>query len=74
MKKYKSYILGGCMVVLILLIWQLASETGIFGKYEISRGKLMLPSPVFVIKRMVELLFNGYLLIHIWIKIGRAHV
>ena len=68
MKKYKSYILGGCMVVLILLIWQLASETGIFGKYEISRGKLMLPSPVFVIKRMVELLFNGYLLIHIWIS------
>ena len=48
MKKYKSYILGGCMVVLILLIWQLASETGIFGKYEISRGKLMLPSPVFI--------------------------
>lgn len=72
MKKYKSYILGGCMVVLILLIWQLASETGIFGKYEISRGKLMLPSPVFVIKRMVELLFNGYLLSHIWISFKRV--
>ena len=67
MKKYKSYILGGSMVLIVLVLWQTASDTGLFGKYEISRGKLMLPSPLFVFQRFWELLWNGYLLKHIWV-------
>ena len=74
MRKYKSYILGGSMVLLVLLIWQIASDTGIFGKYDINRGRLMLPSPVFVFKRMVELTLNGYLLRHIWISFKRVMI
>ncbi|MCI9633169.1 MAG: ABC transporter permease [Ruminococcus sp.] len=72
MKKYKSYFLGGCMVVLVLLLWQLASDTGLFGKYDINRGRLMFPSPVFVLQRMIELIGNGYLLKHIWISFKRV--
>lgn len=71
-KRYKSYILGGRMVVLVLLLWQIASDTGVFGKYEISRGKLMFPSPVFVAQRMAELIGNGYLPEHIWISFKRV--
>ena len=56
MKKYKSYILGGSMILLLLLVLQVASDTGIFGKYDIDRGKLMLPSPVFVFVRLIELI------------------
>ncbi len=72
MKKYKSYILGGSMILLLLLVWQVASDTGIFGKYDIDRGKLMLPSPVFVFVRLIELITNGYLLKHIWISFKRV--
>jgi len=71
-KKYKSYFLGGCMVVLVLLLWQLASETGLFGKYDVSRAKLMFPSPVFVFQRMIELTGNGYLPKHILISFKRV--
>lgn len=74
MKKNKSIILGGCMILLVLLLWQIASDTGIFGKYDIDRGRLMLPSPLFVFKRMIELLLNGYLLEHIWISFKRVMV
>lgn len=74
MKKYKSYILGGSMVLLVLLLWQVASDTGLFGKYDISKGRLMLPSPVFVFQRMLEITLNGYLLKHIWISFKRVMV
>lgn len=72
MKKYKPYILGGSMVLIMLLLWQIASDTGVFWKYDINRGKLVLPSPVFVVKRMLELITNGFLLKHIGISFKRV--
>lgn len=72
MKKYKSYIMGGTMVLLVIIVWQVASDTGLFGKYDVSRGKLMLPGPIFVFRRMMELMLNGYLLEHIWISFKRV--
>ena len=72
MKKYKSYILGGIMILLVIILWEAASDTGLFGKYDVSRGKLMLPSPIFVFQRMIELILNGYLLKHIWISFKRV--
>ncbi len=74
MKKYKSYILGGIMLSLVIILWQIASDTGLFGKYDVNRGKLILPSPVFVIQRMIELIVNGYLFKHIWISFKRVIV
>ena len=61
-------------MLIVLVLWQTASDTGLFGKYEISRGKLMLPSPLFVFQRFWELLWNGYLLKHIWISFKRVMV
>lgn len=72
MKKYKPYLLGGCMVILVLLLWQAASDTGLFGKYDVSRGRLMFPSPLFVFQRMIELIGNGYLPKHVWISLKRV--
>lgn len=62
------------MILLVILLWQIASDTGLFGKYDVNRGKLMLPSPVFVFRRMIELILNGYLLKHIWISFKRVMI
>ncbi len=72
MKKYKPYILGGVMILVVITLWQLASDTGLFGKYDVNKGKLLLPSPIFVFQRMIELIVNGYLLKHIWISFKRV--
>lgn len=71
-KRIKAWALGGVSLIAILFIWQVASMTGVFGKYSVKMGTIMLPSPFFVFKRMIELLINGYLLNNIWISFKRV--
>lgn len=68
----KEILLGACSLLAILVLWQLASVTGIFGKYTPEKGALLLPSPLFVVRRMLELVVNGYLPQNIWISCKRV--
>lgn len=71
-EKVKSIAIGGSAMILVLVVWQLASVTGIFGKYDIRKGSVLLPSPIFVFQRMIELISNGYLIENIWISFQRV--
>lgn len=73
MKKKGKVILQGCIsFAVLLIIWNIASNTGIFGRVDVDRGRLLLPPPVEVGKELWEILKSGYLPYNIWVSMKRV--
>ncbi len=54
------------------MLWQVASNTGIFGRTSPEYSRLLLPPPTAVAASLVEMLRSGYLLDNISISILRV--
>lgn len=73
MKKKVIVFLQGCFSIAVLLvIWHIASTTGIFGRVDVERGRLLLPTPATVGAELWEILKSGYLLHNIWVSMKRV--
>lgn len=59
-------------IVVLLVIWEIASDTGIFGRVSIKASKFLLPQPITVFKSMYSMIMSGYLLDNIWISMKRV--
>lgn len=70
--KIKEVLLGCISILFILLLWQLASSTGLFGKFEPRRSQILLPSPGRVFDKLIEICLNGYLPHNIWLSLKRV--
>lgn len=56
----------------ILVLWVLASATGIFGRVDPAAARLLLPMPSTVLAELSEMLASGYLLMNIWVSMKRV--
>ncbi|MDD2957637.1 MAG: ABC transporter permease [Lachnospiraceae bacterium] len=74
MKKFKAVIQGCIGILMLLLIWTVASKTGLFGKLDPDTAEMLFPDPLVVGKRFVEVLTSGYLLTNIWVSMKRVLV
>ncbi|MGN0242782.1 MAG: ABC transporter permease [Lachnospiraceae bacterium] len=74
MKREKTKaLLQGCIGILLVIgVWELASATGLFGKYEQEMANVLFPSPVKVFRKYIEVLSSGYLLSNIWVSLKRV--
>lgn len=71
-KKFRNFFISFSSVILLLLVWKIASVTGIFGRVEPKISRLLLPPPEVVLSKFIEMLFNGYLLENIWTSMQRV--
>ncbi|MCI5899012.1 MAG: ABC transporter permease [Firmicutes bacterium] len=71
-KKLKVILQGFLSFAVLLIIWNIASNTGIFGRVDVDRGRLLLPPPVEVAKELWEILKSGYLPYNIWVSMKRV--
>lgn len=73
MKKKMIPILQTIISILVLLaIWEIASDTGIFGRVSIKASKFLLPQPIKVFQSMYEMIMSGYLIDNILISMKRV--
>ena len=73
MKKNVIQFLQGCAGIAgILLLWIIASKTGIFGRIDQKSAQLLLPMPNIVAEELSEMLKSGYLLSNIWVSMQRV--
>ena len=63
---------GALTVIVLLVLWQVASNTGIFGRTSPEYLRLLLPPPTAVAASLVEMLRSGYLLDNVSISILRV--
>lgn len=61
-------------ILILLIIWNIASNTGIFGRVSVKASKLLLPSPITVFQSIYEMTISGYLIKNIWISMQRVIV
>ncbi|MBD5136079.1 MAG: ABC transporter permease [Lachnospiraceae bacterium] len=73
-KNVKKYILGISSIVFIIILWKVASSTGIFGRVDKSTSELMLPPPEKVFSELISMIKSGYLLEHILTSFERVMV
>lgn len=59
-------------IVLLIFFWQLLSMTGMFGKYDSKMIKMVLPSPVQVVRKLADITVSGYLLENVWVSFKRV--
>ena len=71
-KKIKKYVLGIASIALLLIVWKMASATGIFGRVSQKISTLILPPPEVVFGEFFEMIATGYLLEHIWTSFLRV--
>lgn len=71
-KRRKAFFQGCLGIAGIVLIWILASQTGIFGRIERDRAQLLLPMPNVVAGELMEMIRSGYLLSNLWVSMQRV--
>ncbi|MDO4345101.1 MAG: ABC transporter permease [Eubacteriales bacterium] len=71
---WKAFLQGCAGIAAILLLWTVASATGIFGKLDGKTAQLLLPLPTTVAKEFAEMIASGYLLSNIWVSMQRVLV
>ncbi|MBQ9156042.1 MAG: ABC transporter permease [Eubacterium sp.] len=59
-------------IVLLLIIWYIASVTGIFGRVSIRASQLLLPLPSKVFHTIYEMVVSGYLLRNLGVSLLRV--
>ncbi|MGN0649478.1 MAG: ABC transporter permease [Oscillospiraceae bacterium] len=70
--KVRAIIENILSLVIFVLIWKLASATGIFGRVSIKSSTLLLPPPETVIVSMYDLFASGYLGKHLLVSLWRV--
>lgn len=69
---------GGNLVYTVIsvtgfvLLWHVASKTGMFGRFPEERGNLLLPGPIQVAETFVELFRTGDLVTNVWVSVQRV--
>ena len=56
----------------VLLLWTVATKTGIFGRVESARAEFLLPLPTVVFQEFVSVLLSGYLISNLWVSFLRV--
>lgn len=65
--------LRGCFSFgVLLIVWSMVSHTGIFGRVEVDRGRLLLPDPGTMAVELWENIKTGYLVYNIWVSLLRV--
>lgn len=59
-------------MLLLLILWSVASRTGIFGRVDVDRGALLLPDPQKVAVEFWKMIKSGYLLSNVWVSMKRV--
>jgi len=63
---------GALTLFLVLILWQAASNTGIFGRTSPEYSRLLLPPPSVVLHSLIQMIRSGYLLDNVSISILRV--
>ncbi len=63
---------GSLTLMVLLVLWQVASNTGLFGRISPEYSRLLLPPPAVVLASLVEMIRSGYLLDNVSISILRV--
>lgn len=71
-RKLKPFLQGCIGIAAILVLWMIASSTGIFGRIDRNTAQLLLPMPATVAAELGEMLASGYLLSNIWVSMQRV--
>jgi ABC-type nitrate/sulfonate/bicarbonate transport system permease component len=71
-KKFISILEGILAFVILLIVWNIASDTGIFGRVSVKSSQLLLPKPDKVFTSMADMIASGYLPKHIGISLLRV--
>jgi len=72
--KWKRLWQGALSLTLALALWDIASNTGIFGHTTAEYSRLLLPPPSAVLASLIEMIRSGYLLDNVSISILRVVV
>jgi ABC-type nitrate/sulfonate/bicarbonate transport system permease component len=70
--KFRRLWQGALTLVLALALWQVASNTGLFGRTSPEYSRLLLPPPSVVVSSLIEMIRSGYLLDNVSISILRV--
>ena len=70
--KLKTYLQGLIGVAALLILWTVATKTGIFGRVNNRAAEFLLPLPTTVLKEMIKVISNGYLLSNLWVSFLRV--
>lgn len=70
--KAKPFLQGCITIIVVIIIWSIASKTGLFGKLDPDTAKLLLPMPSVVAAEFAEMIKSGYLLSNIWVSMQRV--
>jgi ABC-type nitrate/sulfonate/bicarbonate transport system permease component len=63
---------GTFTILVVVALWQVASNTGLFGRTSPDYSRLLLPQPAVVITSIIEMIRSGYLLDNVSISILRV--
>jgi ABC-type nitrate/sulfonate/bicarbonate transport system permease component len=63
---------GALTITAVLLLWQIASNTGIFGRTSPESSRFLLPPPAVVVSSLIEMARSGYLLDNVSISVLRV--
>lgn len=72
MKKWISIIEGILSIAILILIWNIASSTGIFGHVTVKSSQLLLPPPSKVLKSIYEMIVSGDLISNLLVSLVRV--
>lgn len=70
--KWKRLWQGALSLILVLVLWDIASNTGIFGRTTAEYSRFLLPPPSTVLASLIEIGRSGYLLDNVSISILRV--
>lgn len=71
-KRVRAIIESILSIVIFVLIWKIASATGIFGRVSVKSSELLLPPPEKVVTSMYDLFASGYIGKHILVSFWRV--
>lgn len=63
---------GAIMCIATVVLWQIASSTGLFGRTSPEYSRLLLPPPAAVLSSLIDVIRSGYLLDNVSISILRV--